>query len=583
MPNIALHFEHVLRTSKDTELLYLTLKGYLAFSGVQQVQSNWIPLVLRHEVSSNEATNSDIPHTILPHLKEIAACKIIPLKLDQNLIERTRSYLRTIPLSELTYHELGQIVQDVLLNADFENKVEAILAQGFTSNDPTDSIPVIYTYKGYKKLRTNSKQLLEKASIIHWILGLSKASSNALTDRNLTPYFWSKYSRDYIRHWESYLANIHVYPTDDPQEFLQLLDKLTYRNSPLKTMLQLIEEQTAPIRDPHVFVGQHFSSLNALRHKSAKRLQSLSDEAIISLLNNLKTYMIRIVDAQDFEQNAFDAAKSYLNGQDNPIKQLKNAAMLSPEPLRHWLEDIVNDAMGVLLRGAYPVIDNAWETNVAPIFKSEFKNRFPFTSTSQAVVSLNSLGEFFGEDGIIDHFTQTYLKPFIDTNNSWRPYQFGQYTIGIRTENVRLLEKAAMIKNLYFAHGGKQPSVQFAIKPRHLSNTSSDIFFQYGAQAISYQHGPQQISNWTWPSPGSQQVNVIINDFNGGAYSRSYEGEWAFFKLFSGAKLAAAGPGHFIWTIHEGIYQASFELWTNKTPFLFDLGLFKNLQLSERL
>lgn len=588
LPRIALRLEQILQEQpNDNELLYFALKGYLAFSGNEMTKSNWIAPPILLDLAKSNKVEPEQQAAIEQYLLLASQNTNEHFKVDQALIHKTRSRLQTFPLAEFAYYELRQVAEDRLPQLNIEKEVGSSFSHVFTYKGMHHSIPALYTHQGYKELYGDKGlELIKQGADLYWILGLKKSESTArLATQHMTPALWARYSDDYVYFWRRFLESIHIVPISNMQALIELIEETTSSHSPLKRMLDLIYENTAAIDGKKLTISQQFIKLNAVTDPRIKQ-SPIQYNKVVKQLNAVKGYFNNLAKAPNFNQAAFDAAKAYMQGADSPIRQLKELAAQTPDPLGRWLDEIANNSLGVLLSAAHQVITHAWQTDVLPTYENDLKGRFPFERNTEAVVSMASFGEFFGTDGIMDKFLKAYVLPFVNVNSHpWQAYQFGEYSIGITPAIISKLEKAEAMRKVYFASSGKTPHVQFAIQPRYLDNRASNVTLQYGNQVMGYRHGPQQVSTWLWPlSTETQQASITINDFNGKAYSKTYEGQWAWLKLLeSGSFKAANGPGHYIWTINNGEHKASFELWTAKSLPIFDLGVFNSLHLPNQL
>lgn len=590
LPRVAIQLESILQRAKgnqvNTELLYLALKGYLAFTHAAQAKPSWMVAPIIADNASHSALKPEEQSTIEDYLNLAAQNSLPALPLNHKLIEQAKNKLQNYPLAEFAYYELKQVAEELLPQLDVAAKVGNSFNQVFNYQGVKPTIPSLYTQQGYHQLYgKKGLELIQQTTDIYWVLGLKQGTSVKLLAQEMMPQLWTRYSRDYSYFWERLLANLHIAKVDSIQQMLGLLDTLTSNDSPLKGLLDLIASNTSTIKGSQLNISTTFAKLNSITQSNSKQ-QAVTYQIICKQLNAVKAYITTISNASDVAQASFVAANTYMQGADNPIKQLKLLAQRVPAPLSRWLDEIANNNIGLMLAGAYQVANSAWQATVLPAYQADIKGRYPFASNTDAIVSLNSFGEFFGVEGVIDQFTQTYVMPFIDTSkHPWKQQQFGNYSLNIAPKVLSTLEKAAMIQKLYFANGGKVPALQFAIQPRFLDGQAENVTLQYGNQSLIYRHDPQQAKNWNWPMPiEMQQASLAINDFNGHSYSRSLNGPWAWLQLFKNTKLeGTSGPGHYIWTITEANHQASFEIWTASNLPVFDSALFTDLQLASEL
>lgn len=157
--------------------------------------------------------------------------------------------------------------------------------------------------------------------------------------------------------------------------------------------------------------------------------------------------------------------------------------------------------------------------------------------------------------------------------------------MGLSDATIALLSRASLIRSMYFQGANNTPAVQFSIQPRYLDPQASSINIQLANQSITYRHGPPQSLHWHWPFVGdTQQVSFSFSDFHNQNFSRSFDGPWGWFQMLNATRLEKADtPGHYIWTVTQGDYRASFDLWAPNNLPIFDLNTLKGFGLPEEI
>lgn len=576
MPRIAWQLGKMLRQNqKNPEQLYHTLKAYLVFSPTPNTDPNWLRIPIAQEQQDQ----------INALLDQALQYPIDNIPLDQNLIEKSRARLRRIAPVEFAYDEMQQEAAKTQAPFNLSDKLGANFNNVFTYQHA--DISALYTLDGYFNLRgSKSKLLLKNTAKIYGILGLDKNPNIDELAAQMTPALWARYSNDYVHSWQKLLANIQIAPFTSLQQATQTLDIITSNQSPLLAILLIIKANTATIYDNNIAIAPQFSTLNAMAGLPKKPAPQYT--TLLKNLTALHDYLNSINNAPNMAQIEFQEASAYLQNKtpDNPIAVLKKQAQQLPAPLNRWVNEIADNSFALLLQGAHETINTAWKNNVAPIYQANIQKRFPFNNQADTFVNITSFGNFFGSGGVLLQFFQTYLQPFIDTAHTpWRQYQVGNYSLGLNNDTLIQLQRAALIRRLYFPNDDKNPAVQFYIQPRFLDSQSSSVYVQLADQNLTYRHGPQQPFNWHWPLPSNtQQVNVSFSDFQGQDFSMTLNGPWAWFKLLATTQLQATGaPGHYIWTINQNQHQASFDIWTFNDAPLFDLSVLESFALPEEI
>ncbi len=111
--------------------------------------------------------------------------------------------------------------------------------------------------------------------------------------------------------------------------------------------------------------------------------------------------------------------------------------------------------------------------------------------------------------------------------------------MGASNRVLRQFEDIAKIRDTFFAGGGKQPKIQFGLKPVFLDSKSSRFVLDLDGQKLAYRHGPARTTKLTWPPPDGTtgRSKILFEDVDGGTSSQVEEGVWGWFKLLKDADV----------------------------------------------
>jgi type VI secretion system protein ImpL len=583
---VGFRLEELMRSYFDAnpELLYEALKGYLALGDRPQTRPSWIKLPLVTDLQVNMTDQPELQNRLMPYIDQLSTKLVKPLPLKDKLIEEVRKRLRQGPPMELVYYELKQAAEHVLPRIRLSELIGPRFSVVFdTINDV--SIPALYTAPGFKRLHENQATELQQPSTdVYWVLGLTKSSDKADTlASQMTPTLWSRYSKDYTQNWQSALERLRIVRFTDLSHAIQVVTEVASAPNPIQSVLEAVQQNTAPIQSPQLKVAKAFESLNAVTNEAKDKPAPY--KAVSLQLGKLRDYLTTLQSAPNSLQAQFDAAKGYMEGADSPMKQLKVLAQQMPSPLNQWLNQIADDSVGVLLQGARQVANGAWETTVYPPYVAELQGRFPFDGQAESVATLENFGQFFAPEGTMEKFIQTYIKPFVDTSKApWKPLMVGNHSLGLPFDLLASLERANQIKTMYFAEGSKTPSAQFSIKPRRLDPQASSVNLQLGNHGLIYRHGPIEPIYVKWPLQGErQQAMVAITNFEGKTHSLTFSGPWAWFKLLKATQITAGNSGYYRWHIKQEGFTATFDVSASNNMPIFNLDIFEGLKLPEKL
>jgi type VI secretion system protein ImpL len=124
-------------------------------------------------------------------------------------------------------------------------------------------------------------------------------------------------------------------------------------------------------------------------------------------------------------------------------------------------------------------------------------------------------------------------------------------------------QRAAMIRDLFFASGGTTPSVRFDITPVSLDAGAKQATLDLDGTPIVLIHGPPRATQITWPGPTRMQtVRLSFDPPPAGAPAAVQEtGPWAMFRMFGRARMKQGdSPEKYTLTFTVGDREAVFEI-----------------------
>ncbi len=236
--------------------------------------------------------------------------------------------------------------------------------------------------------------------------------------------------------------------------------------------------------------------------------------------------------------------------------------------MRGWLEQIADASGQVTLSGSRAQLNQNYASAVLAQYQQAIEGRFPIYAGGKQDVTIDDFARFFGPGGVMDKFFQDYLKPFVDTSH--RQWRWRSAGLGLSNAALRDFQRAAEIRQVFFPNGGKQPSVQFGLKPMYLDENVNRALLDIDGQSISYRHGPTELSNISWPGAQSGSgARLTLDNAAGGQVNLSAGGPWALFRLVDQGTLKERSPERFLVTFTAGGFKAQYEIIANSVvnPF----------------
>jgi len=142
-------------------------------------------------------------------------------------------------------------------------------------------------------------------------------------------------------------------------------------------------------------------------------------------------------------------------------------------------------------------------------------------------------------------------------------------------------QKAAVIRDLFFAAGGNAPSVRFDITPVDLDDAATQVTLDIGGTTVTYAHGPTRATQITWPGQAATSSARLVFDprpsTGPGVFQAS--GAWALFRLFEqGSLKRTEWADRYELTFATGDRKARFEIRAGSVINPFAPGLLAGFQ-----
>ena len=145
---------------------------------------------------------------------------------------------------------------------------------------------------------------------------------------------------------------------------------------------------------------------------------------------------------------------------------------------------------------------------------------------------------------------------------TWKPQAVDGVPAPVSGEDLAQFQRAAVIRDLFFAAGGTTPTVRFDMTPVTLDPGARQVTLDLDGTTVSYAQGPPRSTQITWPGPTRMQNVRLVFDPPpaGGTGVIAETGPWAMFRLFDHGRLQQVGAAErFTLTLQMGERQGVFE------------------------
>jgi len=572
IPEIKKYFEQYLETRdpKKLDAIYPILKAYLMLGDKEHYDPAFIANTLKPLVPAS--TQSEDLIALSRHIKAALHESFIAVSLDVPLILRIRKELYHLRKSELAFLLLKNI-DDNNRDKSIELGTNQTKPSVFISNGTSTEIPAMYTGKKFQKIL--SDEINEVSNDVfrgNWILGNNPDTYQDADIETLKSEVRSQYIAKYVDIWESLLANIQFTSTKNLADLDTMLGILTGQQSPLLQLLNTIKDNTT--FSPILMKSPSLQTLGILLIDANSHEGSALYEIFVSL-KELHTYLQNILNSPHPDQALFEATKKrmQMGDENDTLRRLTKTANTAPVPLKSWLTALTNSTWQHMLLETSQYIENAYQDEVVHPYHAAIQNRYPFNPTAIVDVDLGSFTDFFGNPGQLTHFYQTYLKPFVkDSEDNWTYVNVDNQQIPFGNAILEQIQHGILLQRAFFPNGDNKLYVAFSLQPLELDEKMKGFTLNINGQEIRYEKNAS-VSPRTLSWPGNNKMHGTYLNFvssRNQLTSRSYQGNWGWFKLVNTATVEVHSPKEMLLHFNVSGRTAKYLLFTQGkvNPFL---------------
>ena len=581
-PRLIWRLEAQLRGNRDNpEFLYEATRIYLMLGGGGPMDPDLVRdwMKLDWQVAYPGAGAMPLRTALARHLDALLTDPLPVLVLDGELVAQARAAFGAVSLAQRVYSRLRSSAAAQRLlpwrPADSLGPAGLVVFVRASARPLDDGVPGFYTIEGFHNVLLPALgHATQEVSSESWVLGRKeKIDPKDEQKRALEQEVIALYATDYAKVWDAMLADLNLVPMHTLTQAAQELFIVSSDHSPLRALLASVARQltlseapanqqrpravapTPAIRDTElrlqVLLGAKGESV-AVRpgHEIDERYKALRDLVGTGAGAPIEQVMRDLVDLQ--QQFAKLAAAGLWTGPppgtegDNPALTLQAEALRQPQPLARWLATAA--ASGLALRhgdARQQVIATYNIANGPAALCAAVNGRYPFTPTAPGEMPLDDFARLFAPGGVLDGFFNTLLKPYVDVGAPiWKPKAAGGVAPPVSQADVAQFQRAAEIRDLFFATGQTRPEIRFDITSVSLDARANQATLDLADTSIVYRHGvSSQSTEILWPgATTTQTVRLSIDPPPPGTAGEWREtGSWALFRLLDRGRLA---PGH---------------------------------------
>ncbi|WP_104026318.1 type VI secretion system membrane subunit TssM [Vibrio jasicida] len=585
------------------------LKGYLMLNDPSKRDIQFLrhqTLAMMNELSSQP----DVVNQAMRYLDAYFRTQFASVDISMDIVRATRRSLLANSNVDLVYAgilnqadaiDLGTLDLQRAVGFEFNNVFNEPLAHNRLIIDK------IYTSTGFSTFYRPRVDLMSQQVITdNWVLGLSNHVIPTKTEQDdFKTQVRKKYTDDYINYWRNALSELKVQHYNNVGDLTNAIDLISGPSSPMTTVLKQVYANTqfSPVGEKNALISQvnpkllevadsaseaveeavkpdyllmkrveqAFHLLNQLQVSETPNSPTPWDETIAAL-SRVRTYMKDIADAPDPQMAALAAAQHRMNSTEaDPLIKLKQIAQKSPEPVRSWLLDVVQQSWSVMIAESSKGIQTQWYSEIYTKFKELGLGKYPFDLTATEEISIEDFELLFASGGLLDTFIQKNFAPFYDTN-LWTPKQVDGETMPLSPALLVQLRNYNVIRDTLINKSTNRVYIPFSAKVLDLDSSAIRASLKIADTDINYYHGPSRIREMEWPPQnGDFNISITIQDVTdeGKQHVLNKSGQWAIYRLLGDSTLTNTHNGSFVSDIKVSGRDLSLRITplTQKNPF----------------
>jgi type VI secretion system protein ImpL len=227
-----------------------------------------------------------------------------------------------------------------------------------------------------------------------------------------------------------------------------------------------------------------------------------------------------------------------------------------------------------------------WTAGPAQFCRQAVAGRYPVVRSAAQDVTADDFGKLFGPAGLIDDFFQKNLAQYVDMGGAqwrWRATATNG-TLGIPQSTLDEFQRAARIRDAFFANGGRQASMRFDLKPVALDPAIAKLVLDIDGQVLTAAPDALAPASFQLPSgKGSGQVRLDVSPASAHAVMRT-EGPWAWFRMLDKASVEPTPQGErYKVTFDADGRKAALELTANSVVNPFRRAVLEQFRCVDKL
>jgi type VI secretion system protein ImpL len=498
-------------------------------------------------------------------------------RLDPQLISDTRLTLAQMPLEGRVYNRIKrQLAHERLPEfspAGVGGREAASVFVRKSGAPLTRGVSGMFSPTGYAKFMSLSTEAMDDVEKERWVLAQQEAAQVAQVARReqVRDAVLQLYYDDYIKAWDTLLADVSLRPFGSLEQGARTVNLLAGADSPMRKFLIAASRETtlAGTKAPALAsVGAAVRGrLDAYRKKLESAMAGSDDgapAAPVEAANPVDAHfddlhrmtagspspldgtLAMLKDVAVFMDSAASAKRT---GAPPPpgdaLAKVKLEADGKPAPLGAMLKAVDSGGAGLTSGSERERLNALWTAGPAQFCRQAVAGRYPLVRSAAQDVTADDFGRMFAPGGLVDDFFQKNLAQYVDMGGAqwrWRTTA-NNATLGIPQATLDGFQRAAKIRDAFFANGGRQASMRFDLKPLALDAGIGKFVLDIDGQVLTAAPGALAPASFQLPSgKGGGQVRLDIAPASAHGTLRT-EGPWAWLRMLDKATVETTAQG----------------------------------------
>ncbi len=498
----------------------------------------------------------------------------LPLDTDTSAVQAARAYLKRFGGEQ-------QIYQIMQAEANKQAQVRPFeFARAFPGAGQVVQAPYVvpgaFTRQGWAFMQDGFNHIEKYFSGEEWVSGSEQLSEREI--RDVTTKVRSMYRDDYVRQWQSVLAQARVARPSGIADAARKLNQLGGNPSPL---MQLLNTVSLNVAVDSVMAATIFQPAAVVSPADSTRLFGEKTDPYLQAVLAVGTSLEQVAGApQGQADGPVGDAKNSAASAKNAARNLQLA--FNPDP-----RSVGPDVTRLLLEGINPIDGMLGNVGIGALNKSggdmcsgpgRVLSKAPFNPNG-APASLDEVNSFFGRpDGALLNLFNGQLSNYMVRQGSGYAPKPGS-SIRINPRFRDFFTRAAQFSTAVYPEGQPGPRVSFTFRALL---TSEVKFVTFAVDGASRPFSPTRSGDqpFSWVASESQEARIDAN-IGGNIQTLKGNGPWSVFQLFAKARNWKSSGGRYTaeWVFqHDGKdVVVPFELNLQGNPPIFDPSWLRDL------